>query len=189
MRTSTRERWGAVVGVGAALVVVAAGCASGAGRTPSGASVGAPPSPASDAAVVTARADDSVQVGYGKQDRRRMTGSVSSVSGDVVKSQHVTRVEELLLRVPGVVVTPRGDGTYSIRVRGATTLSAYSGSEPLFVIDGMPVVDGLSLLRGMSPEDVERIDVLKDAEASIYGSRSANGVILVRTRHATLTPQ
>ncbi len=182
MRTGTRERRSAVASVWAAgmVMMVAVGCASGAVRTRGGEVVG--PGPA--VAAVTGRDIDSVQVGYGNQARRRMTGSVSSVSGDVVRSQHVTRVEELLLRVPGVVVTPRGDGTYSISVRGSTTLGGFSQTEPLFVIDGLPVVDGLAVLRGMSPTDVERIDVLKDAEASIYGSRSANGVILVRTRHA-----
>ncbi len=134
-----------------------------------------------------ARFDDSVQVGYGMQGRRRMTGSVSSVSGDVTRAQHVVRVEELLLRVPGVAVSPRGDGTYSVVVRGAATLSQYGNTDPLVVIDGMPVSNGLGALHGMSPEDVDRIDVLKDADASIYGSRGGNGVILVRTRHAKLS--
>lgn len=176
MRTGTR-RGAVAVGWAAAMAVV--GCASG-----TGSGVGARP------VVVgagverrVARFDDSVQVGYGMQGRRRMTGSVSSVSGDVVRAQHVVRVEELLMRVPGVAVSPRSDGTYSVIVRGAATLSPYGNTDPLVVIDGMPVSNGLGALRAMAAEDVERIDVLKDAEASIYGSRSANGVILVRTRH------
>ncbi|GJG86151.1 hypothetical protein tb265_13320 [Gemmatimonadetes bacterium T265] len=168
MRTSTETRRCAVAGVWAAAVV--AGCASGGAQL---------------AGVRrTARAGDSVQVGYGAQDRRRTTGSVSSVSGDEARTQHMTRVEELLQRVPGVVVTPRGDGSYSVVIRGASTLSAYSRADPLFVIDGQPVADGVGVLNSIPPQDVERIDVLKDAEASIYGSRSANGVILIRTRHA-----
>jgi TonB-dependent SusC/RagA subfamily outer membrane receptor len=127
--------------------------------------------------------EDTVAVGYGSTSRRRLTGSVSSVSGDEGHASRVLRVEELLYRVPGVRVVPRSDGTYSITIRGKATLG-YGSTDPLFVFDGLPVEDGISVLRGMSPEDVDRIDVIKDADASIYGSRSANGVILVRTRHA-----
>ena len=127
-----------------------------------------------------------MQIGYGVQGRRRTTGSVGSVSGDEARTQHMVRTEELLMRVPGVVVTPHSDGSYSVVIRGAATLSSFGRTDPLFVIDGLAVNDGVGVLNSIPPQDVERIDVLKDAEASIYGSRAANGVILVRTRHAKL---
>ena len=199
MRTSTSVRRGTTARVSGAIgVAVLAGlaagaCASGrAGRsagTGQGATGGAERVVDSLRRVVgaaqRARVDDSVQVGYGTLNRRRMTGSVASVSGDVARREHVVRVEDLLRRVSGVVVSPRSDGSFSIRVRGATTLSAYSSGDPLFVIDGVPVTDGPGALRGMTPEDIDRIDVIKDAEASVYGSRAANGVILVRTRRSS----
>ncbi len=186
MRTSTRGRQCAVVG-GWVAVVSVVGCASGGARA-GGVGPGVSPEVAANVAALNARrlrgaADDSVQVGYGVMGRRRMTGSVSSVSGDAARTQHMLRIEELLQRVPGVVVSPRGDGSYSVRIRGATTLNAYSTADPLVVVDGLPVAGGTGVLNTIAPEDVDRIDVLKDAEASIYGSRSANGVILVRTRH------
>lgn len=182
MRTSTGSRRCAVAGAWmAALVGGGSGCASG---TAGGAADARP----LDVGARLGRGggDDSIQVGYGNQDRRRMTGSVGSVSGNDARTQHMVRVEELLQRVPGVVVTPRGDGRYSVVVRGASTLSAYTNADPLFVIDGMPAADGVGILNSISPQDIDRIDVLKDSEASIYGSRAANGVILVRTRHAKI---
>ncbi len=166
--------------------VVVAGCASGGSG---GATRGAnDPRPvavrgATDGSSRT-RLDDSVQVGYGMQQRRQMTGSVASVSGDDARTQHMMRTEELLMRVPGVMVTPHSDGSYSVVIRGVSTLSPFARTDPLFVIDGMAVNDGVGVLNSIPPQDVERIDVIKDAEASIYGSRAANGVILVRTRHA-----
>ncbi len=185
MRTSTRV--GQVVVVAGGWAVSVAGCAGGGGaNAPAEAPrpVEARASAAARGGMLRGPMDDSVQVGYGSQGRRRTTGSVGSVSGDETHTQHMTRVEELLERIPGVRVTPRGDGTYAVVVRGSTSLSAASQSDPLFVIDGVPVSDGVGVLNAIAPQDVERIDVLKDSEASIYGSRAANGVILVRTRHA-----
>ena len=185
MRTNTEDRRSTVAGVwmlSAVAGVVIAGCASGARPAVGG-------RPVAEAAVRQRNrpAEDSVQTGYSPvQARRHLTGSVASVSGDETRTQHIVRVEELLQRLPGVTVTRRGDGNYAIAVRGASSLSTYSNAEPLFVLDGMPVADGTALLNGLSPQDIERIDVLKDSEASIYGARSANGVILIRTRHAKI---
>lgn len=161
-------------------------CASGTGgRSPGEHPLGQTASQPVDPESIGTRQEDTIQVGYGAQNRRRTTGSVSSVSGDVARRQPMTRVEELLLRVPGVRLARRPDGTFSISVRGASSFGL-SNTEPLVVIDGVPVEDGAGALSAMPPEDVDRIDVLKDGEASIYGSRAANGVILVRTRRPKL---
>jgi TonB-dependent SusC/RagA subfamily outer membrane receptor len=83
-------------------------------------------------------------------------------------------------RVPGVEVRKLGAGEYSLRVRG--TPSRVANGEPLVVVDGMPIGSGFSrrsALSDVSPGDVERIDVLKGADASVYGVRGANGVILI----------
>lgn len=125
-----------------------------------------------------------VKVGYGTEFRGDVTGAVSSLAADELNSQRVSRIEEMLQdRVSGVMVSRRRDGTYSVRVRG--TRSLLSDNEPLVVIDGVPVnAQSISLaLSGLSPQDVARIDVLKDAGSTTsYGSRGANGVILITTR-------
>ena len=126
---------------------------------------------------------EAVQVGYGTQTQREITGSVGSVTPDD-KTPRATRVEEMIRgRVPGVDVQRRADGTYSIRIRGAGSLGG--DGEPLFVIDGVPIspVAPGTALAGIDPSTVSRIDVLKDASAAaIYGSRGMNGVILITTR-------
>jgi TonB-dependent SusC/RagA subfamily outer membrane receptor len=128
---------------------------------------------------------DQVPVGYGTQDRHDMAVAVSSISSDEVERFRVTRVEELLQgRVPGVDVKRKANGEISVRIRGAGNLTG--GGEPLWVLDGMPLSPslGLSALASISPQDVERIEVLKDAgSTAIYGTQGANGVILIRTKH------
>lgn len=126
---------------------------------------------------------DSVEVGYGTQSRRSLTTSVASFRNER-NSARATRVEELFMgRLAGVVVTRTPDGGYSVRIRGAGGLMG--DGEPLYVIDGVPVhtlYPGRALI-GIVPDDVARIDVLKDAaSASIYGSQAINGVILITTR-------
>lgn len=137
----------------------------------------ASPSPAAGA--------DSVPVGYGSQPRRDVTGAVGSVSGARIDNERVTMVEQLLQgRVAGVQVLPLPDGGFTIRVRNATSI--LGDAEPLFVIDGMPLPRGGppgTALRGLDPQDIARIDVLKDAAAAaLYGSEGANGVVLITTR-------
>jgi TonB-dependent starch-binding outer membrane protein SusC len=130
--------------------------------------------------------DDAVSVGYGTQLKRNTTGAVSSVTpaeGD----PRYTRVEEMLLaRVPGLELIPISSGGYTLRIRGARGLrGTLAGDEPLLVIDGLPVAFGAlgSSLAGIAPQDVARIDVLKDAgSTAIYGSRGANGVIIITTK-------
>lgn len=172
MRRSVR-RGGALAAV--AGVTAVSGCAhqaAGPGRR-------AAPAPTARVA-----GGDSVSVGYGMRSRRTLTGAVGTVGGETVQRDGVQRVEEMLRRVPGVVVTRLSGGSYSVRVRGGGVrlLAGASTGEPLIVLDGMPLPIGPGALDSVSPADVDRIDVLKDADASIYGSRGANGVILVRTR-------
>lgn len=127
---------------------------------------------------------DSVAVGYGTQLARNLTGAVGSVVvGDGAARPNVARIEELLERLPGVMVSRLGGGDFTVQVRGPSGI--LSGTEPLWVIDGQPMPYGVpqrSLLSGLNPTDVARIDVLRGAAAAVYGSRATNGVILVTLR-------
>lgn len=136
------------------------------------------PAPAGAAAV------QNVSVGYGSQDQASVTGAISSVTRDDMGSQRFATVVDMIDgRVPGVQVLRRGNDV-SLRVRGAT--SVYGSNEPLIVVDGVPLSQYLSsglALAAISPAEVERIDVLKDAgSTAIYGMRGANGVIVITTR-------
>jgi len=125
-----------------------------------------------------------VQVGYGTQDKRDVTAAVNSASGDKLRSNSPRTVPDMLVgRFPGVEVKQLPNGTASIRIRG--NRSFRSSEEPLIVVDGIPQVNGGQSLYDLSPRDVESIEVLKDAAAtSVFGSRGANGVILISTRRA-----
>jgi TonB-dependent starch-binding outer membrane protein SusC len=130
-------------------------------------------------------AGDSVSIGYGRQARRDVTGAIGSVSGDDVSHQRVARVEELLRgRVAGVEVIPLPNGDFSLRIRNAA--SNGGNAAPLIVLDGMPLPRGGgigSALSGISPSDIARIEVLKDAgSAASYGSEGVNGVVLITTK-------
>jgi len=98
----------------------------------------------------------------------------------------VTRVEEMLRGVPGVDVTRLPDGNYRLRIRGQRSIRGNpTDDNPLVVIDGISIPNESmgSMLADLSPGDVARIEVLKDASAmSMYGSRGANGVIVITTR-------
>lgn len=123
-----------------------------------------------------------VVVGYGVQKKETITGSVTSVKGDeLVKSPAVNLANSLAGRLPGVTVVNRsGEPGYdgaTIRIRGGNTLGNNSA---LIVIDGIPNRSGG--LDRINPNDIESISVLKDAAAAIYGSRAANGVILITTK-------
>lgn len=127
--------------------------------------------------------EEVVVVGYGTQKRINLTGSIGTVKTDeVLKSRPVTNVQELLSSsVPGMVVT-KGSGAAgsgaSINIRGTSTIGDSSGV--LVIIDGMP-----GNIYTLNPNDIESISVLKDAaSAAIYGSRAANGVILITTKTA-----
>lgn len=122
-----------------------------------------------------------VEVGYGATGQEELTSPVSSLTEREIDRVRVNYVEELLEgRIAGVQVTRLQNGEFSVRVRG--TRSFGGDTEPLIVVDGIPA---MSLSRGLarvSPSDVRRIDVLKGAAATMYGSRGANGVILITTK-------
>lgn len=126
--------------------------------------------------------DAVVVVGYGTQKRGDVTGAVSSISSKALREVPVTNVQQMLQgRVPGVYVNNTGNkpgSQPSVLIRGVRSFSA--GNEPLYVVDGIPLSGGLN---DINPDDIESIDVLKDASATaIYGSRGANGVLIVTTR-------
>ena len=113
-----------------------------------------------------------------------MATAVSSASGEKMRSNSPRTVADMLVgRFPGVEVRQLPNGSASIRIRGSRSFR--SNEEPLIVVDGIPQQNGGQALMDMSPRDVESIEVLKDAAASaVYGSRGANGVILISTRRA-----
>ena len=123
-----------------------------------------------------------VAVGYGTLNRRHLTGSVASIRSDAI-TQVVTAnpVDALKGRLPGVDITAASfePGAYArVRIRGARSIRA--SNDPLIVVDGVPISGDL---RDVDANDIQSIEVLKDAAASaIYGSRAANGVLLVTTK-------
>lgn len=133
--------------------------------------------------------EEVVVIGYGSMKRKDITTSVSVVStSDIDERPLIDAAQALQGKAAGVqVVQPSGaPGTgMSIRVRGATSVQA--SNEPLYVVDGIPS-DNIS---GLSPNDIETIQVLKDASsAAIYGARAANGVVLITTKRGQAgTPQ
>lgn len=131
--------------------------------------------------------DEVVVVGYGTMQRKDVTGSISTVSSKDMNVGAYTDPGQLLQgKVPGLVVVQNSDpngGVNSITLRGASTLN--NSSNPLYVVDGIPGVD----LNLVSPSDIESIDVLRDASATaIYGSKAANGVIIITTKRGEEGP-
>jgi TonB-linked SusC/RagA family outer membrane protein len=141
--------------------------------------------------------DEVVIVGYGTVKKSDLTGSVSSIDGDSFKELPVTSVDQAIqARAPGVQVTQTSaapGGGVSVRIRGSNSIN--SGSEPLYVIDGFPIYPdngaysaggnrrASNVLASINPNDIQSIEVLKDASAtSIYGSRGSNGVVLITTK-------
>lgn len=125
--------------------------------------------------------DEVVVTGYGTMKKSDVTGSISSVSAKKLAARGVLRVEDALQgSVPGVNITQsnsRANGGFDIQIRGQASITKSSG--PLYVVDGM-VVSSIDFL---NPEDIERIDVLKDASSTaIYGSRASEGVIIISTK-------
>lgn len=122
-----------------------------------------------------------VVVGYGTQKKKNVTGSVVSITGDAMRDVPSPNISQALQgRLAGVdiaQVSTRPGATMQIRIRGTRSLSA--DNNPLIVLDGIPFIGSLSEI---NPNDIKNIEVLKDASATaIYGSRGANGVILVTT--------
>ena len=129
----------------------------------------------------TEQLEQVVVIGYGTQRKKDLTGSIAVVKTDEIKSLSVPSTSDALQgRAAGVQVissgVPGSDAT--IRIRGTGTIN---NSDPLVVIDGVPVSGGLNQI---NKDDVESLQILKDASATaIYGSRGANGVVIVTTKH------
>ena len=123
-----------------------------------------------------------VTIGYGTLTKRDVTGAIGQVSGDQIKAIPTTNaIEAIKGKVPGVDIVATGyspgDGV-RVRIRGQRSLTA--SNDPLYVLDGIPMAGGIG---DLSPADIESIEVLKDASATaIYGSRGANGVVLITSR-------
>jgi TonB-linked SusC/RagA family outer membrane protein len=136
--------------------------------------------------------DEVVVIGYGTQSRRTVTASIASLSGESIKDLPIPNAESALQgRASGVsIITPSGAVGQApvVRIRGVSSIT--SGTEPLYVVDGIPVQSGnvayignTNALSDINPADILSMDVLKDAAAAaLYGSRAANGVVLITTR-------
>lgn len=143
--------------------------------------------------------DEVVVVGYGTQRRGDVTGSISSISEEELRKVVITSPDQALQgRASGVQMTQSSSapgGNSSVRIRGGNSLSA--GNEPLYVIDGFPVYNDngqytagaldngqpTNVLSSINPNDIVSMEILKDASATaIYGSRGANGVIIITTK-------
>jgi len=140
--------------------------------------------------------DEVVVVGYGVQQKREIAGSISTVKGEDIKMIPVQSFDQALQgKAAGVMITmPNGvlNNPPVIRVRGVNSIT--SSSYPLIVVDGVPVFTGdvsansasANALGDINPSDILSMEVLKDASATaIYGSRAANGVILITTKRGT----
>ncbi len=138
-----------------------------------------------------------VATGYGSSRRATVSNAIASVDSSAFESVPVVSIDNALQgRVPGVQVMQNSGepgGGVSVRIRGPASLNA--GSQPLYVIDGVPMLQGtfeqitgtsgqrMSPISGINPDDIASIDVLKDAAAAaIYGSRGSNGVIVITTK-------
>jgi len=140
--------------------------------------------------------DEVVVTGFSTVRKKDVTGSISSVDADAIEAQPVVTIQNALQgRAAGVQVTNNSGtpgGGIDVRVRGSTSITA--SNQPLYVVDGVPVIAGnfsqngvgnaeTNALADINPNDIESIEVLKDAStAAIYGSRGANGVVLITTK-------
>jgi TonB-linked SusC/RagA family outer membrane protein len=126
----------------------------------------------------TEQLDEIVVVGYGVQKKSDVTGALVSISGDEMQETHQQNIESILQgRAAGVTVTANSGAPgkeQEINIRG---ISSINGSPPLWVVDGVPTT------AGVNPQDIESMEILKDASATaIYGTKGANGVILITTK-------
>lgn len=120
--------------------------------------------------------DEEVNIGYGTVKRRHLSSSVSKVTVDDDAIGSCSNIAEYLMgKVPGLTVFQEGDG-YRYQIRGAN--SFYGSTEPLFLVDGIETDN----IDHINPLEVRSVEVLKDGSASIYGTRGANGVIMITTK-------
>ena len=142
------------------------------------------------------RLDETVIIAYGKTSRRLNTGSVASITSEQIEKQPVSDpLGAMQGKIAGLMISSSSGmagSSYQVRVRGENSIK--QGNDPLYIVDGVPFISSplnefegangsQSPLSTLNPNDIERIDVLKDADATaIYGSRGANGVVLITTK-------
>ena len=137
--------------------------------------------------------DEILVVGYGKSTKRNLTDNVASVSSNEINNIPVPSVQSTLSgKASGVQVTQvngKAESGIKVRVRGVATIS--SSQEPLYVVDGIPIINSdenindspINPLISLNPDDIASIEILKDASsAAIYGARGTNGVVLITTK-------
>jgi TonB-linked SusC/RagA family outer membrane protein len=130
--------------------------------------------------------DEVVAIGYGTRQRKSITGSIDQISSGIFEDRPVSNAMQALQGASANLIIQQknmnpNDNSMSINIRGVSTMG---NNDPLVVIDGL--ISGTSTLNNLNPNDIEKISVLKDAgSAAIYGSRSANGVILVTTKQGS----
>lgn len=138
--------------------------------------------------AISGSMDEVVVVGYGTQIRSKLTGAVATVSGEDLNKRVATNSASLLQgQLPGLQVVQGsgepGNENISLRIRGISTFSG-AGNDPLVIVDGIPGSIGI-----LNPNDIESVSLLKDAaSAAIYGSRGANGVIMIKTKKGKTGP-
>jgi len=149
--------------------------------------------------------DEVVVIGYGEQRRSEVTGAISSVTADEFQNFNATSFEQVLQgRAPGVQISATSGalGTpITVNVRGVSSIN--SSSQPLFIVDGIPLntsddalgtdlsgsggFSGQNPLSNINPNDIASVEILKDASATaIYGARAANGVVLITTKRGAV---
>lgn len=139
----------------------------------------------------TTTLNDVVVVGYGTRRKIDLTGTVNSLQADEIVKARATNAQEAMQgRLPGVDIrrsSGKPGADFSIEIRGANSITG--NTQPLYVVDGIPVGQNGSAtnpINDINPADIERIDVLKDASSTaIYGSRGANGVIIITTKRGS----
>lgn len=133
--------------------------------------------------------DEVVVIGYGSQKKSDLTGSVSSVDANTIEESSPTNAQQILQEVPGVNVTMtsgRPGGAPSTNIRGFTSITG--SNNPLYVVDGVIINESemenaTSPIDYLNPQDIESVNVLKDASATaIYGSRGSSGVVVIETK-------
>ena len=129
--------------------------------------------------------NDVIVVGYSTQKKKDLTGAVSVISNKDIKDIPVGGVDQIMQgKAAGVAITAQsgapGD-SIAVRIRGVGTIN---DNNPLYIIDGIPTKTGVNEI---SPNDIESINILKDASsAAIYGARAANGVVIITTKHGRI---
>jgi len=124
--------------------------------------------------------DGEVMLGYVTEDAATSLATASTVTSEEIRRSNTGHMVDLIRRVPGVLVSSGADGQPTVRIRGMQSLTG--GNEPLVVVNSSPIRASSFVLavEGLNPQDVRRIDVLRDpGSLAMYGSRGANGVIVI----------